>query len=574
MRARAAGSDDTALNLNLGWCCYLLGRHADAKHVLRAAVERDPESVHVRVALAMTMQACKDYAAAIAGYESVLRLDPTNLECWLNAGICHQEQGALEEGERSFRHAIGLDADRPIQWSALGHNLWLQRRREEALIAFERSETVAELQGRDLEDFTNHSAALLDSGRTREVIRFLGRKLRGRPDPIAHGHLALAMLTLGDYQQGWRQYEFRWFHEPMLPVRPKQRGTPWVGQPISGKSILLRCEQGFGDIFQFVRYAPLLKKAGAMVTLLGRAGLDRLAYGFEGVDRVVTGSIDGRDYDFDVPLMSLPKVIGTLVDSIPCRVPYVSVDPDLQASWSPRLPSGDRLKVGVVWAGNPAHRHDHLRSIPVVALLPIFEIEGIDFVSLQKDVPERDTDAVPIALRHIEVASLFEDFADTAAVISRLDLIICVDTAIAHLAGALGEPVWLLLSSIVDFRWFEHREGSPWYPTMRIFRKRELGDWSGVVIRVRDALRSLGRQADQDAQLQPEGPPRSVSDDSVPESPANHHARADVPDGFGLAQVLETRHGILQYWPDDRPTADLLADPVNTSKGTCGWSGT
>ena len=284
-----------------------------------------------------------------------------------------------------------------------------------------------------------------EAGRTDDALRLYERRLPSRPGPAGHNDYAFALLTVGRFAEGWHQYEFRWTRPPLLDLRAGFNRPVWHGQDLRGKTILLRAEQGFGDVIQFVRYAPLVKALGATVLLQVRAGLERLASGFDGIDRVLDRDQGLPNFDFYINLPSMPRVFGTELASIPADVPYVSADLAAIERWRPELSGRDTLKVGIAWAGSPTHLRDAKRSIALAALSPVCGVAGVTFVSLQKGDAAAEADALSSEVDWVNVGPKLEDFSDTAAVISQLDLVICVDTAVAHLAGALGKPVWVMV---------------------------------------------------------------------------------------------------------------------------------
>ena len=329
---------------------------------------------------------------------------------------------------------------------------------------------------------------LRDIGRTDEAIALYEERLPLRPSLGAHGHYAVALLTAGRLSEGWSQYEYRWTQDPLLSLRPPFRKPVWSGQDLHGRTVLLRSEQGVGDVIQFIRYAPMLKALGANVVLQLRKGIGELAQGFRGIDAIIERDAPYPAFDFCIHLMSLPRVFGTDLDTIPASVPYIDVDPERVERMRARLGSDDALKVGLVWAGDPAHLRDRQRSVSLARLAPLATIPGLRFVSLQKGPAADQIGAARDRIELLDLGPELRDFADTAAAISLLDLVVCVDTSVAHLAGALGKPVWVLLPTPADWRWMEKREDSPWYPTMRLFRQRSPGAWPEVFERLKSSL--------------------------------------------------------------------------------------
>jgi hypothetical protein len=295
---------------------------------------------------------------------------------------------------------------------------------------------------------------------------------------------ALPYLLKGDYETGWREYEWRWRRWKEENFTSKRDFTQrlWFGQTaIEGKTILLHAEQGFGDTIQFCRYAPLVAGRGARVLLEVPAQLKDLMVSLAGVAEIVAGQDKPPVFDLHCPLLSLPLALGTRLESIPAQVPYFTVPPESLRKWTSAVGPKRSLRIGLVWSGGSGHKGDAIRSISLRSLLPLADLDA-ELVSLQKEV--RGDDGAEGARRYLNFGDEVNTFADTAAVIANLNLVISVDTSVAHLAGALAKPVWILLPFLPDFRWLLDREDSPRYPTVRLYRQQAPDDWSGVISRV------------------------------------------------------------------------------------------
>jgi hypothetical protein len=304
----------------------------------------------------------------------------------------------------------------------------------------------------------------------------------------ANFNAAVTRLCMGDYRNGWKQYECRWRRKDLGAQRGAYSQPIWDGeQDLSGKTVLFHAEQGLGDSIQFVRYAPLAAARGAKVVLAVQPPLKMLMCSVPGVSGVFTDGEMLPDFDLRCPMMSLPLAFGTELATVPAHIPYLRPLEERLVQWRPRLPQTGRLRVGLCWAGNGIHLNDRNRSVPLARFAQLFAVPNVDFVSLQKDVSETEA---AILREHgvIQLGQEFKDFADTAAVVAMLDLVIAVDTSVAHLAGAMGKAVALLLPYSPDFRWLLHRTDSPWYPSMRLFRQTSIGDWDGTIERVRREL--------------------------------------------------------------------------------------
>jgi hypothetical protein len=295
---------------------------------------------------------------------------------------------------------------------------------------------------------------------------------------------------MGRFGEGWRDYESRWKTEAFQRrdfVQPLWMGT----EPLDGRTILLHAEQGLGDTLQFVRYAPLLARSGAKVVLEVQPALLSLLSEIDGIAAIPQGE-KLPPFDLHCPLMSLPLAFGTELDSIPAEIPYLRVSADRASKWRERLGERRVPRIGIAWAGSAAHKNNRRRSIALERFVPLFAVDGVELVSLQKELSPADAGMLA---EHgaLQLGEELGDFADTAAVISLLDLVVSVDTSVVHLAGAIGRPVWALIPFAPDFRWMLAREDSPWYPTVRLFRQPQLSDWDSVLERVRVELDLLTR---------------------------------------------------------------------------------
>jgi hypothetical protein len=303
----------------------------------------------------------------------------------------------------------------------------------------------------------------------------------------AHLNRAVAWLLAGDWQRGWPEYQWRWRTKHLIPRRFPQ--PAWAGEPLTGKAILLHAEQGLGDTIQFVRYASLVKQHDATVIMECPKPLLALLEGCAGVDQLVGQGDDLPAFDVHAPLLSVPGILNTSLETIPARIPYLFARPLLLEQWRRTLIGLDGFKIGITWQGSPKFRGDCFRSIPLRCFAPLARIPGVRLISLQKGAGAEQLAEVQGLFSVAELGSRLPDFIDTAAVMKNLDLVITSDTGPAHLAGALGVPVWVALSFAPDWRWLLDRSDSPWYPTMRLFRQTELGHWPAVFEEIAGALR-------------------------------------------------------------------------------------
>ena len=548
LQAEAGGLERTALYLNLAWSSHLLHLSDEAERYARKAVALDGSSVEAHFGWGAVLQRAKRYAEAIASYERAFALSPDDAKGAAGIAHCKLEQQDYIGAEEWMRRAVSLAPESPQFRTNLGVIYSNQGRYADALQELERASELELETGAPPESMIDMGFALVSTGQYRKAFELFRKHLPQLPDPRAHGYYAFVLLALAQFGEGWAQYEFRWMQEPHLSRRPNFPKPTWSGQDLSGKTLLLLVEQGAGDIIHFARFAAPLKAMGATVVMQVRPEIEQLANGFAGVDLVFAPPELPPPFDYHIHLMSIPHVIGTELADAPVDIPYLSVDPVKSQQWANRIGEAG-LKVGLVWAGNPKYPRDNFRSMAFDILSPLWNVQGVRFFSLQKPLKEGELEQFPTQTTLENLAPALTDFTDTAAAIDQLDLVICVDTAIAHLSGALGKPVWLLLPEIGDFRWLEGREDSPLYPTMRLFRQRRLGEWEEVVTRVKTALEEAVRVESLSATH------GSVLADSG--AMAVEHAASAVPKS--IARVAETRYGILQHLPDADDAARSIA---------------
>jgi hypothetical protein len=338
-----------------------------------------------------------------------------------------------------------------------------------------------------VEAHSNLGVAFNDQGICSEAAACYRRALELNPD-LAEVHLYQSLLSLltGDFQRGWAEYQWRW---KTKASPPREFAQPlWEGQPLRNGTILLHAEQGLGDTIQFVRYAALVKRRAAAVIVECPRPLLSVLKSCAGVDRLVARGDGLPPFDVRVPLLSLPGVFGTTLENVPATTPYLFADPGLVSRWREELDRQAGFKIGIAWRGSPAHTNDRVRSFPLACFQPLARLPGVHLLSLQKGAGAEELQDQRNQFPVTEAGSRLEDFADTAALMMNLDLVIACDTAVAHLAGALGVAVWVALPLVPDWRWLLDRDDSPWYPTMRLFRQKKLGDWAGVFQRIATAL--------------------------------------------------------------------------------------
>jgi tetratricopeptide (TPR) repeat protein len=426
---------------------------------------------------------------AMQSYDRALELSPHDLSILKDRGSA---LGFLQRGEEAlecFDRALAVKPDDPYFLYKRGSVLSELNRHEEALACLDRAFELAPDDADGLGDRGNVLSALQ---RHAEAIATYDRALKIAPDSaIAHWNRGLALLRVGNFEQGWKEYEWR-SNLKASSARSRDFAQPhWRGElPIAGKTILLFSEQGFGDTIQFVRYAPLVAALGAKVVLQVQPALRQLLADTEGCETVIGTDDELPPFDLQSPLMSLPLAFETRLDNIPANTPYLVPDSDRLNQWRARLREPAIPRIGIVWAGNPEFTADRSRSIGLRPLLPLLSMTGVQFISLQKDLRAGDEELLHHHPQVLHLGGQLNDFSDTAAIMSLLHLVISSDTAPAHLAGALGRPVWVLLQKQPDWRWMFDREDCPWYPSARLFRQQVAGEWGDVVRRVVNAWTS------------------------------------------------------------------------------------
>ncbi|MFC5509568.1 tetratricopeptide repeat protein [Massilia jejuensis] len=525
-RARTRHPGHLEARINHAKALRMLSRFDDALAAYDTILAAAPDAAEAWHGRANVLRHLRRRAEALGNYQQAVVLDAQAPVLRVSLGHLLIELGKLDGALKCFDIALALDAALPSALNGRGIVLQRLRRLDEAMACFERAVDIDP-------DFTdsllNRANVLQDLGRSEEALAAYDAVLAQTGDSAAtwnnrgnvyeamlryedalacfdkaiaiqpgyappHWNRALLNLQHGNLRDGWRGYEWRWNNE-VLSCYAEKRTTPepvWDGRDaLEGKTILLYAEQGLGDTLQFCRYAALVKARGARVVLEVQAPLRALLAKLEGADLVVAKGEPLPAVDYQCPLMSLPLAFGTELHSIPAPHAYLASDDTRLAQWEARLGARVRPRVGLVWSGNAQHANDHNRSLPFAQLARLFDLD-CQFVSLQKEYRDADRallDASPV----LRMDTYLNDFADTAALCRQMDLVIAVDTSVAHLAGALGKPLWLLLPQVADWRWLTVRDDSPWYATARLFRQPAKADWNGVIDAVRSELEALAR---------------------------------------------------------------------------------
>jgi tetratricopeptide (TPR) repeat protein len=494
---------------NLGVALAQQGQDAEAIQSLRRALELKPDYVEAYYNLGNVFMSQAKHAEAVDCYQRVLEIKPDYYEAYNNLGLSLTELGRLGKAVVFLQQGVRLRPQSAEAHNNLGMALTEQAQWADADACYEQA---LRIDPNYAEAHVNRGNNFKEQGRLDEALACYQLALWIKPDSgSAHWNRSLAWLQKGDYEHGWAEYEWRWRRKQTPPrLLP---GPGWDGSPLAGRAILLYMEQGLGDMLQFIRYAALVKERGGTVIVECPPFLIPLFSRCRGIDQVVAEGSALPAFDVHAPLMSLPGLLGTTLATIPATVPYLFPEPHLVEEWGRRMKKGGRnhferelpvdlvrepdplemnpdpfFRIGIAWQGNRYHKWDRHRSIPLTQFAPLAQLPGVELISLQKGYGSEQVAALagrfPVTELAGEVNATPGAFMDTAAIMKHLDLVITVDTAIAHLAGGLGVPVWVALSTIADWRWLQKRDDSPWYPTMRLFRQSQLGDWVPVFERM------------------------------------------------------------------------------------------
>jgi Tfp pilus assembly protein PilF len=479
--------DFDALHL-LGMVNFQRHRMVEALRLLAAALKANPDSSDAMSNLGLALHTVGRYEEATLWYRHALAIAPDHPEILYNFGNACLELGRFAEARSRYDAALAIV---PAHAGALvnrGNAMLRLNELEAALASYEAALVVMPEHPQIL---TNRGHTLRRLGRPVEALAEFDKAIAAASEfAEAHFEAAMTHLSLGDFETGWKAYEWRWKTGAFARQRRVFPAPQWQGsESVAGKTILLYAEQGFGDTIQLIRYAPLLAQMGARVVCEVQAELQPLLSQLDGVSVIAAGE-PLPAFDLHCPLFSLPFAFKTRLDTIPADTPYLAASAERRAYWRNRLPQG-RPRAGFVWSGSASHRSDAARSIPLARLAALFEDPPLSCVSIQTELRSADSDVLPNLPNLVHLGSEIRDFTDTAAIISLLDVVVSVDTVAAHLAGAMGKQVMVLLPHVADFRWMRGREDTPWYPTAKLLCQPAPGDWDSVVARLRNELSRL-----------------------------------------------------------------------------------
>jgi Flp pilus assembly protein TadD len=475
-----------ALHL-LGVIAYKTGQYEEAIELIREAITQNRRMPQFHNTLGVVLRAIGKLEEATVAYEQAILLDAEYAEAHHNMGNIFFSQGRYAAAVEKYNHVISLD---PQCIDACNSAAIALQYLGEYDAAIEKCDQALSRKTDYTEAYNTAASILLKKGLCVEAIENYRHAVQLRADYAeAHCNLGMALLLCGRFEEGWAEYAWRLKTDKAAYLR----GHPapcWNGSSFAGKRLLVRHEQGFGDNIQFIRYLPMVKRLGGMVSCEVLRPLAGLFAGLAGVDEVIdasSGTASAGQFDFRVPLLELPRIFRTTLETIPADVPYLRADSAKAQYWRRRFSRTD-LNVGIVWAGQPVHPEDRARSCHLRHFLRLSKMPGVRLFGLQKGSAAAQVRGLAAEISLTNLGDELDDFTDTAAVIENLDLVISVDTAVLHLAGAMAKPVWAILPSAPDWRWMLERQDSPWYPTMRLFRQRQYGHWDDVFHRVSQEL--------------------------------------------------------------------------------------
>lgn len=492
-RSVELGSGDASVHYNLANTLRRAGDNEAAIESYRAAIAHDGNNAAIHLNLGSAMDEAGNLDGALEAYKEALRCDPRSARAFNNLGNVYDKRQQYSRAEEAYRSALRLQPDLPDAWYNLAGVLARQDRPKEAEAAYR---GALRLRPEFVEAVINLAGVVQDMGRFTETIELLRHAVGLQPlSAEAHFNLGLALLQSGVWEEGWT--EFEWRHKTAEALTHARGGTypAWDGVVRPEETLLVRAEQGYGDTLQCARFIPLLVTDKVRVVVECRPELLPLFEGWRDRVALTTPEHPAVGVTREIGLLSLPALLRVTPYTIPSRVPYLRAPADRSAAWRARLSAGRRaLHVGIVASGNPDHRNDRKRSIPQQELLPLFGVQGVVWHTLLSP-SDVQAEGFPPGLPVVHHGDEIKDFGDSAALVENLDLLISVDTAPVHLAGALGCPVWVMLPYNPDWRWLLVRNDTPWYPTARLFRQPGPGEWMPVVELLRNELARIAPAA-------------------------------------------------------------------------------
>ncbi len=482
---KAQPNNSAAYN-NLGVALKSQGKLDEAIACYRRAQKINPDYAEAINNLGNALKEQEKLDEALVCFRRAVEIKPDYADARNSLGAVLDKQGHLEEAIACYRRALEDKPDDESAHNNLGVTLKGQGKVDEAIACYHRA---LEIKPDYAEAHNNLANAVKDLGNPEDALTRYRRAMQIDPDyASAHFNYSLALLLLGEYAEGWVEHEWRWKRDD-----PEHRGrgfaqSLWDGSRLDGRTILVHAEQGLGDAIQFIRYMPFVAERGGRVVVECHPMVIRLFRDSPGIDQLVKRESPLPHFDVQTPFLTLPTIFGTTVETIPAEAGYLRAEPGLVGFWRQRMAEFRGRKVGLCWQGNPEFPGDRWRSIPLTYFAVLLDDPSSTFINLHKGVGEPQIGECGLTDRIVNYSPEVKSLVDTAAIIENLDLVITSDTSVAHLAGAMGKPVWTLLQFMPDWRWMLEREDSPWYPTMRLFRQKTRGDWEDVFVRVKRAL--------------------------------------------------------------------------------------
>jgi tetratricopeptide (TPR) repeat protein len=531
------------------------GNLQQAESLYRKILKRQPRNSEILHMLGVLYSDSRNYDAAIQYIKKALRFDPNNSYAYYNLGNTYRNKGELDESIRNFQKAIELNPKFIDAYYNLGIALQDNKQINEAIVCYQEAlqlnpslfyvfynlgnafkykgqfdkaidcyQKVLKLNPSFIPAYINLTSTFRDNGQLDDAVTICQKALVINPSSLetyvnlgtalqdkgqldealdcyrkvlnvdsnfaeAHWNMSLVLLTLGNYMEGWKEHEWRWKLKDYIKCSISK--PLWDGYDIQGLTILLYDEQGYGDSIQFIRYVSLVAQRGARIIVSCKKELKTLFQNIEEIDKVIAYGNQLPDFDIYCPLLNLPLVFNTTLENIPAKTPYINVEPELARKWRNKIQlDNSKLKVGLVWATGEGELQK-IKSFPLIIFSKFAKLSDVTFYSLQKGVAAEQAKNPPKGMKLFDYMGEVNDFADTAAIIESLDLVISADTAVAHLAGALGKPTWIMIPIVPIWQWMLHREDSPWYPTVKLFRQPSSGNWESVIANVQNNLLNL-----------------------------------------------------------------------------------
>ena len=474
---------------NLGIIYNQLGRLEDVVECQKQSIARDPQYTAAYFNLGNAYRDLSQPEAAIEALQTAVAQKPDFPQAYNNLGLAQYDAGRFEDALACYDKALTSKPDYTDAYLNMGNALRELGRPDAAAVSFQKAIVL----DHDLfEAHNNLGNVLMEQDQLEAATASYATAIGLKPDnPGAHKNLGIISLLQGDFETGWPEYSWRRLEDDQFFKVRNYKPPFWDGEDLTGKTIFVYPEQGLGDTIQFVRYLPMLRQRGGRVAFDIPLPMARLMWDLDGIDVSLKDGDTLPPFDYHIPLLELPKLLGTTLDTIPAAKAYLHADKNLVEAWGERLGPKEEFRIGLVWGGSPDHLNDRNRSIEPELFRPLVETPGVSALSL---LVGRDGEAGRVFGDVVtDLAPDLGDFADTAAAIANMDLVISVDTAVAHLAGALGTMVWTLLPFNSDWRWMLGRDDSPWYPSMRLFRQEKCKDWEGVIERVAAELADLAK---------------------------------------------------------------------------------